>query len=254
MRGPTKGACSRVLWSGRASPRGERITSPPGATDGRAGHGTTLNGRAGGDHRHGLPVPRGGEPRRVLAAAGGGRERRDRGRTRIRGRAHRRALPRRRGAERGLPVRRVRRRDRPVRCVVLPHLAGRGAAAGPAAADDAGDELAGAGGRGDRRGGAGGQPHGRLRGDQQLRLPVADHGLDRLGGADHQPLLGERHVLQHGHRARCVCAGPARARDGGRHRLLVVAGGGSPGGGGACSGAKRTWRWPAASTQWCRGG
>ena len=191
---------------------------------------TRFRATAGSDRRHGVPVSQGRGLVRILAPPRSRGERGDRGRSGLRGRALRRAVPGRRGSERVLPLRWLPRQDRPLRRRLLPDLPGRGGPAGSAAAADAGDLLAGPGGRRDRSRPPEGQPHRGVRRDQQSRLPQSDpvpKGDHRAGG---QPLRGERHLLQHRHRTGRLRAGSGRTGDGAGHRLLLVAGGHSPGG------------------------
>ena len=182
------------------------------------------------DRGNGVPVSQGRGPLRLLAPARSRRERGDRGRSGLRGRALRRAVPGPRGSERVLPVRRLPRQDRPLRRRLLPDLPGRGGPAGSSAAADAGDLLAGPGGRGVGSGPPEGQPHGGVCRDQQSRLPQSDpvaKGDHRAGG---QPLCGERNLLQHRHRTGRLRPRSGRTGDGAGHRVLLVSGGHTPGG------------------------
>ena len=176
-----------------------------------------------------MPVPRRPGRSLVLAPPRSGRKFRDRRRSRFGRRARGRALSGSLGGNRSLPFRGLPRGARPLRRPVLPHLAGRGAAPGPAAAPDARSELAGPRGRGDRPGATARQPHRRLRGNQQLRLPRPDPGVAGHRGAGGEPLRSHRDLVQHRHRARRLRAGPDRTGHGARHRLLVVAGRDPPG-------------------------
>ena len=115
-------------------------------------------------------------------------------------------------------------------------LAGGGATARPAAADDAGDLLAGAGRRRHGPGSPQGQPHRRLCGHQQQRVSRADPG-DRLPGrARRQPLFRHWHFLQHGHRPGRLRAWAGGAGPGAGYRVFVLAGGDPSGGDGPATG------------------
>ena len=193
-------------------------------------------GRTDRGHRDGVPVPRRAGRSRVLAAAGGGWELGHRRRPGFGCGAGGRTLPGRLARDRSLPLRGLSGGARPLRRPLLPHLAGRGAAPGPAAAPHARSDLAGPRGRGDGPGAAAGQPHRRVRRNQQLRLPRPDPGSARSFGAGGKPVCGHGDLIQHRHRPGRVRAGPHRTGHGARHRLLVVAGRDPPGGFGPAAG------------------
>jgi len=84
-----------------------------------------------------------------------------------------------------------------------------------------------------------GHAHRRLRRHQQQRVPRAHRRRLRDDGARGRPLLGDRHVVQHGHRAGRLRARPAGTGDRLGHGLLVLTRGGASGGGRSAAGRGR---------------
>ena len=135
-----------------------------------------------------------------------------------------------------MPFRRLRRGDRPVRRRLLPHLPGRGGTPRPAAAHDAGGELAGHRGRRHRPGPAERDPHGRLHRDQQRRVPDDGRGLAQAQRGGRVPLRPQRDQPERCQRAGLLRPGPDGAGQGGRCGLRLVPGGGARRGGGPPAG------------------
>ena len=211
---------------GVGAPSCQGVGVPDGAGDAAGG---ASRGRRGRGHRHrraGVPLSRRRRRGGVLAPAGVGRGRGDGGAGESPGRGVRG------GNGRGAvdPVGRLRRGSGSFRRGVLPHRAGGGAAAGPATAVVAGDELGGAGVRRDRRRGSQGEPDGSVRGDLDQRLP----GGGAVGGIGER-VPAHREQRRHGHRPGGVHAGPGGSGAGGGHGVLVVSGGGTPGGDGSAA-------------------
>ena len=187
------------------------------------------------DRGYGVPIPRGRQPGVLLAGPGRGPQHRHRGHPRFRWRAPRRSVRRSR-AERGMPVRRLRRGDRTVRRRLLPHLAGRGGTPGPAAAHDAGGELAGPRGRRHRPGPAERDQNRCLHRDQQRRVPDDGRGLAQAQRGGRMPLRPQRHQPERRQRAGLLRPGTDGAGQGGGRGLRVVPGGGARRGGGPPAG------------------